>query len=148
MVFKLKFGKGLSTKQRKEIISAVAEEKRKQARLKFEARKARAVERVRNPLSKRFRGVAVKAGERARKDIGKSLKGFAREIGKPKKVEKETIVIIDGKPKRIKGRVRIVQPASSALSGGFGDLGLNVGLLGDEPRRKTKEKRFKPIRFF
>ncbi len=127
------------------IKKAVARERVKQRILKFEARKAKAIERIRRPLSKRFKSVAVKAGKRARKDIGKSLRGFAQKIGKPREAEKETLVILGGQPRRVKGRVRIIQPADTALDTGM-DLGLNVDLLG-EPR-KRKQKRLKPIRFF
>ncbi len=151
---------GLSEKEKKEkrvrkfagdiiIRKVVAKEKVKQRIIAFEERKARAVARARNPLSKRFRGIAVKAGKRARKDIGKSLRGFAQKVGKPKESEKETLVILGGQPRRVKGRVRIVQPADTALGGGFGEgLGLNVDLLGESSKRKTKQKGFKPMRFF
>ena len=133
------------------IKKAVAKEKVKQRISAFEERKARAVERIRRPplkvFRKKLRGVAVKAGRRAGKELGKSLKGFAQKIGKPREEEKETLVILGGKPRRVKGRVRIIQPADTALGvGGMEGLGLNVGLLDDKPRRK--QKGLKPIRFF
>ena len=131
------------------IKKAVARERAKQRLLKFEERKARAVERIRRPISKRFRGIAVKAGKRARKDIGKSLRGFAQKVGKPRESEKETLVILGGQPRRVKGRVRIVQPADTALDVGMGTgLGLNVDLLGDNPRKKRKGREIEPFRFF
>ncbi|KKN42275.1 hypothetical protein LCGC14_0714750 [marine sediment metagenome] len=126
--------------ERQIIREAVAKEKVKQRLLKFEKRKARAIERVRKPSP--FKGIAVKAGKRARKEIGKSIRGFAQKIGKPREEEKETLVILGGKPRRVKGRVRIIQPVDSALD--LGDLGLNVDILGKQPR-KTKQK---PFRFF
>ena len=133
------------------IKKAVAREKVKQRLITFEKRKARAVERIRRPPLKVFgrkaRGIAVRAGRRAGKELGKSLTGFAQKIGKPKESEKETLVILGGQPRRVKGRVRIIQPADTALGvGGMEGLGLNVGLLDDKPRRK--QKRLKPIRFF
>lgn len=121
----------------------VAKEKAKLKVLKFEERKKRAIQRARNPLSRRFRGVAVKAGKRAGKDIGKSLRGFAQKVGKPRESEKETLVVLGGRSRRVKGRVRIVQPADSALD--IGDLGLGLG-LNDKPVKK--QKRLKPFRFF
>ncbi len=137
----------IEQEEKAQIAIAVRAEKRKQARLKFETRKARAVARVKSPLSKKFRGIAVKAGRRAGKELGKSLTGFAQKIGKPREEEKETLVILGGKPRRVKGRVRIIQPADTALGGDFGEgLGLSVGLLG-EPK-KTKQRGLKPIRFF
>ena len=133
------------------IKKAVGKEKVKQRLLAFEKRKARAVERIRRPPLKVFarkaRGIAVKAGKRARKDIGKSLRGFAEEIGKPREAEKETLVILGGRPRRVKGRVRIVQPADSALDLG-GELGLNVPLMDNGPKRKRKGKDLEPFRFF
>ncbi len=129
------------------IKKAEARERAKQRVLAFEKRKARAVERIRRPPLKVFgrkvRGVAVKAGRRAGKDLGKSLRGFAEKIGKPRESEKETLVILGGQPRRIKGRVRIVQPAESALD--IGDLGFGMG-LNDKPVKK--QKGLKPIRFF
>ncbi len=147
MVFGL--GKKLSGKERKEILKAVSEEKKKQARLKFEERKARAVARIRSPFSKKLKGVAVKAGRRAGKDIGKSLRGFAQKIGKPREEEKETLVILGGQPsRRIKGRVRVIQPADTGLGVGMDSgLGLSVDLLGNKPRKKRKRE-LEPIRFF
>ncbi len=132
----------------------VAKEKAKQRIIAFEKRKARAIERARNPLSKRFKGIAVKAGRRTRKDIGKSLKGFAQKVGKPREGEKETLVILGGQPsRRIKGRVRIIRPADTGLGGGLGvgmdtGLGLNVGLLDDKPRKRSKKQELKQFRFF
>ncbi len=148
---------GISERKRKErkvskfaediiIKKEVAKEKAKLRIIKFEERKARAIERARNPLSRRFRGVAVKAGKRAGKDIGKSIKGFAQKIGKPRESEKETLVILGGRPsRRIKGKVRILRTADTGL--GLGDLGLGVGLM-DGPRKKRKGKELKPFKFF
>ncbi len=121
----------------------VAKERARQRVLQFEKRKARAIERIRRPPLKVFgrkvRGVAVKAGRRAGKQIGKSIRGFAREVGKQREEEKETLVILGGQPRKVKGRVRVVTPADTGLD--IGDLGLNVGLL-DKPKRR------KPMRFF
>ncbi len=138
------------------IRKAEARERVKQRVLSFEKRKARAIERIRRPPLKVFgrkaRGIAVKAGRRAGKDIGKSLRGFAEKIGKPREAEKETLVILGGQPsRRLKGRVRIVRAQQEPFAGdlgvgGMGDLGLNVDLLGERPRRK--QKKLKPIRFF
>ena len=130
------------------IRKATAKERARQKVLKFEERKARAIERIRRPLSRKFKGIAVKAGRRAGKDIGKSLKGFAQKIGKPSEAEKETVVIIGGRPRRVKGRVRIVREQQETFGEGLGvggDLGLSVDLLGEKPR---KQKRLKPMRFF
>ncbi len=158
----LLFGRGKKEivqeqKERKEIAEAVAEERKKQARLQFERKKAKAVARIRRPISKRFKGVAIKAGRRARKEIGRSIKGFAQKIGKPRESERETLVIIGGRPtRRIKGRVRVIRAGDTGLGGDFdeglgvggvGELGLSVGLLGEGPRKK-KGKGLKPIRFF
>ena len=117
----------------------VAKETAKRKFSEFEERKARAVERARNPLSKRFRGIAIKAGRRTGKDIRKSIKGFAKKVGKPRTTEKETLVIIEGKQKKFKGKVRVQRQA---------DIGFDLGLgLMDEPKRR-KPKRLKPMRFF
>ncbi len=151
---------GLSEKERKvrkvgkfaqDIIikKAVAREKVKQRILKFEKRKARAIERIRRPplkvFGKKVRGVAIKAGRRAGKDIEKSLRGLAQKIGKTKEEEKETLVILGGQSRRVKGRVRIVTPTETGLDMSTG-LGLNVGLLSEGPKKKRKQ--LKPIRFF
>ncbi len=137
----------IEQEEKAQIAIAVREEKRRQARLRFERKKARVVARVRSPLSKKFRGIAVKAGKRARKDIGKSIRGFAQKIGKPSEAEKETVVIIGGRPKSVKGRVRVIreqqEPFGSGLDVG-GELGLNVDLFGEKPRKRKQ----KPFRFF
>ncbi len=149
---------GLSEKERKvrkvgkfaeDIIikKEVAKEKVKQRLLKFEKRKARAIERVRRPplkvFGKKVKGIAVKAGRRAGKDIGKSLRRFAQKVGKPKEEEKETLVILGGQPRRVKGRVRVVTPADIGLGADMGTgLGLNVGLLNDSPKKKRKTIKF------
>ncbi len=146
---------GLSEKERKirkvgkfaeDIIirKAVAREKAKQRVLEFEKRKARAIGRARRPLGRKIKGIAVKAGRRAGKDIGKSLKRFAQKVGKSREEEKETLVILGGQSRRVKGRVRVVTPADTGLGMDTG-LGLNVGLF-NETSKKRKE--IKPIRFF
>lgn len=145
---------GLSAKEKKSrrvskfaediiIRKEVAKERAKQRILKFERRKAKAVARIKRPPLKVFgrkvRGIAVKSGRRAGKELGKSLKGFAQKIGKPSEAEKETVIIIGGKPKRVKGRVRVIRAQQEPFGG---DLGLSVDLLGKQPRRK------RPMRFF
>ncbi len=131
----------------KEIIrEAVVKEKAKQRISKFEKRKARAIARIRKPP---LRGIAVKAGRRARKELGKSLRGFAEKIGKPREAEKETLIIIGGQPKRVKGRVRVIREQQEPFIGGLdlgGDLGLSVDLEGSKKKRRRKE--LKPMRFF
>ncbi len=151
------FGRGkrdivIEQEEKARIDQAVAEERKKQALLKFERRKAKAVARIRRPpiakIGRRLRKGAKIAG----KDLGKSLIGFARKVGKPSEAEKETVIIIGGKPKRVKGRVRIVRAQPEPFGEGLGvgmdeGLGLNVDLLGSQPKRR-KQKGIKPFRFF
>lgn len=108
--------------------------------------KQRRIER-RAIFRRKARGIAFKAGRRAGKELGQSLRGFAKKIGEPSKAEKETVIIIGGKPKRVKGRVRIVrvqqEPFVGDLGvGGMGDLGLSVNLFDEKPRKKRKDFRF------
>ena len=132
---------------------AVAKERVKQRLLEFERRKARAIERVRRPplkvFGKKVKGVAVRAGKRARKDIGRSIEGFAQQIGKQREEEKETLVILGGRPRRVKGRVRVITPPDTGLGMDIGgDLGLSVDLLGEKPKKRRKKEELEPIRFF
>ena len=142
------FGRGkrdivIEQEEKAQIAIAVGEEKRRQAKLAFERKKARAVARIRSPFTRKL-GKAVRKGAKiGRKEIGKSLMGFAQKIGKPSTAEKETVVIIGGTPRRVKGRVRIVRAQEEP----FGDLGLGIDLLGEGSRRK-KPKGLKPMRFF
>ena len=153
---------GLSAKEKKvrrvsefagDIIirKAVAKEKAKQALLMFERRKAKAIARIRSPPIAKLERKLRKGIKLAGKDIGRSIKGFVQKIGKPSEAEKETVIIIGGTPKRVKGRVRVIREQQEPFGGGLGvggDLGLSVDLLSKGPKKKRRGRELKPIRFF